>query len=222
MQLRDLRERRTRDQLERHWHDPVHPSVGRSAAVSARPRWCRHMKRTKEEGVSQCDACVERRTGIAVDGLRARLRHNLVSVPLLIVLAGVLIQLSRRVGPLGLVGLVAGLGYITLKLVLSSFYRPSQLDAAADISRVAVIVPVYNEDPTLFEQCLGSVLAQTRPADEIYVVDDGSSSAACVRVARLLLGAQPSGVLHRLSRNQGKCHAQAWALRRANADVIVT
>jgi hyaluronan synthase len=66
------------------------------------------------------------------------------------------------------------------------------------------------------------VLRQTHHPDEIYVVDDGSSNPACLQVAEALLRSEPGAMVHRLARNQGKRHAQGWAMRRASADVIVT
>jgi len=42
--------------------------------------------------------------------------------------------------------------------------------------RVSVVVPSYN-DAVMLEQCLTALDAQTRPADEVVVVDNGSTDA---------------------------------------------
>lgn len=48
---------------------------------------------------------------------------------------------------------------------------------------VAVIIPTYNR-AALLKQALESVLRQTRPADDVVVVDDGSSDATAAVVRR--------------------------------------
>ena len=40
--------------------------------------------------------------------------------------------------------------------------------------RISVVVPVLNDSPML-AQCLAALALQTRPADEIVVVDNGST-----------------------------------------------
>lgn len=52
------------------------------------------------------------------------------------------------------------------------------------MSKVGVIIPVFNR-PRLVLVALGSVLSQSRPADEIVVVDDGSTDATAQAVERL-------------------------------------
>ncbi|MFJ8345068.1 glycosyltransferase [Streptomyces sp. NPDC094153] len=105
--------------------------------------------------------------------------------------------------------------------------RPSprarrQLDAL----HVAVLLPVYNEDPGYLRLGLDSMLAQTRRPDSVHVVDDGSTSGnyAAVR-AWWLQAAQAAGIATTWQRtpNSGKRHAQAAAVRRnPDADVYIT
>ncbi|MEE9386219.1 MAG: glycosyltransferase family A protein [Nannocystaceae bacterium] len=52
------------------------------------------------------------------------------------------------------------------------------------VPRVSVVVPMYNRERYV-QAALASVLAQTRAADEIIVVDDGSVDQSCARVKAL-------------------------------------
>lgn len=126
-------------------------------------------------------------------------------------------------------GAVGGLATVPLlalagKLVLAQRYRAAPAGSAADPPRtVAVIVPVYNEDPALLAACLASLVNQRRPADAIVVVDDGSTSAECLVRSRAQLAGVPGAQVVRLASNEGKRYALAAGLRRAGrADVVVT
>jgi hyaluronan synthase len=105
--------------------------------------------------------------------------------------------------------------------------RPSprarrQLDAL----HVAVLVPVYNEDPGYLRLGLESLLAQTRRLDSVHVVDDGSTNGDYPAVrAWFTRAAADAGITATWQRtpNGGKRHAQAAAVRACpQADVYVT
>jgi hyaluronan synthase len=116
---------------------------------------------------------------------------------------------------------LTSLAILTIKFVGSAVYRPSRAEVPVGC-RVAVIVPVYNEDPDAFRSCLLSITEQTHRANEIWVIDDGSSSDACVRVAHEVLHRRPGAVIHRLQSNGGKRNAQGFAFTRTTCDVAVT
>lgn len=68
---------------------------------------------------------------------------------------------------------------IGFKLLLSLLFTPDESNAGEvrdvlDHAKVAVVITLYNEDPTAFSQCLDSLLAQTRLPDAVTVVDDCS------------------------------------------------
>jgi hyaluronan synthase len=97
-----------------------------------------------------------------------------------------------------------------------------QLDAL----HVAVLLPVYNEDPGYLRLGLESFLAQTRRPTSVHVVDDGSTTGD-YRLLRAwwLRAAAAAGITTTWQRtpNGGKRHAQAAAVRVSpEADVYVT
>lgn len=81
--------------------------------------------------------------------------------------------------------------------------------------RISVVIPVYNEE-SMIGPCLEAVLAQSRPADEVIVVDNNSTD----RTADVLAEFEHEViVLHEPL--QGVQHARNRGLNAATGDVIV-
>jgi hyaluronan synthase len=120
---------------------------------------------------------------------------------------------------LGVYGFTA-ITYLLAKLLAAFRYRPYNTTAPA--LTAAVVVPAYNEDPVMLRRCLDSILNQTRPFDEIYIIDDGSASVTCAELATDMLRGHPGAHVHRFVDNRGKRAAQGWAFRRLTSDIVVT
>lgn len=108
--------------------------------------------------------------------------------------------------------------------------RPRQATPRArrqlDALHVAVLMPVYNEDPGYLRYGLESLLAQTRLPNSVHVVDDGSTIGD-YRLLRAwwLEAAAVAGITATWVRqpNSGKRHAQAAGVRACpQADVFIT
>jgi glycosyltransferase involved in cell wall biosynthesis len=80
--------------------------------------------------------------------------------------------------------------------------------------RVSVIIPTYNR-ATLVSQAINSALSQTRPPDEVLVVDDGSTDNTAEVVTRL---AGPIRYLRKT--NGGVSSARNVAIAQATGDVL--
>ncbi|MGW9176200.1 glycosyltransferase family 2 protein [Streptomyces decoyicus] len=97
-----------------------------------------------------------------------------------------------------------------------------QLDAL----HVAILMPVYNEDPGYLRLGLESFLRQTRLPDSVHVVDDGSTTSEYAEVREWWQrAAAERGVSTTWQRvpNQGKRHAQAHGVRVSpEAQIYVT
>jgi len=79
--------------------------------------------------------------------------------------------------------------------------------------RVSAVMPVFNGERYLAE-ALDSVIAQARPADEIIIVDDGSTDASAAIVARY------RNVRHVYQPNAGCAAARNRGVGEATGDVV--
>ena len=92
--------------------------------------------------------------------------------------------------------------------------------------KISIIIPVYNEFPTL-AQVLDRVLAAPLPGGcdrEVIVVDDGSTDgtgAVLDEYARRRLSGAPSLLVHHSSVNAGKGAALRVGIARATGDVVL-
>jgi glycosyltransferase involved in cell wall biosynthesis len=83
------------------------------------------------------------------------------------------------------------------------------------VGRVSVIIPYYNR-ARFIDECLASVFAQTRPADEIIVVDDASEAAQRRHLDRYL----PLIRIVDQQHNGGVSSARNAGIRAASGDWI--
>lgn len=107
----------------------------------------------------------------------------------------------------------------------ASYSDPRRSSKTRGLS-VAVIIPVYNEDPALLAAGLDSLRLQTRVPDEVWITDDGSTNAPLTRVEVLAaitaLSAAGVDVRTQTQPNLGKRHAQAKGFASSRADIYVT
>lgn len=183
-----------------------------TAGVSARPQFPPGAARFRSEAPA---------SRAVIHALRTRRRRNRQAFGMFVVAAVGVIVMSRLLGPSVSWYGVIGLGYLSVKLTMASVYKPVDAEVPDDAS-VAVVIPVFNEDPALFRRCIESLLAQTRRPEEIWVIDDGSDLDECFRLAEHLLAGVPGAVVRRFETNRGKRHAQAGAFRNTQASIICT
>jgi len=88
-----------------------------------------------------------------------------------------------------------------------------------DPTRLSVVIPVYRS-ARYIEPCLRAILSQTRPVDEVVLVDDRGDDGSIAVATRSLTSA---GVDHRvveLDRNRGAGYARNAGMRAATGDVV--
>ncbi|MFZ3569448.1 glycosyltransferase family 2 protein [Streptomyces sp. BH034] len=136
---------------------------------------------------------------------------------------------SRTTSRLGMVWLALFFVFMA-QTFMYHLERPRKVTARQqrqlDELHVAILVPVYNEDPGYLRLGLESFLRQSRLPDSVHVVDDGSTSSDYREVrAWWERAAAAAGVVSTWQRvpNGGKRHAQAVAVRVSpEADIYVT
>lgn len=88
---------------------------------------------------------------------------------------------------------------------------------------VTVVVPAYNEDPAALKACLASIVDQTRKVNDIYVIDDGSTTGDYAEVRNWFFAYATQKMVTPYwyrQENAGKRHAQAVAFTRAHTSSI--
>lgn len=110
------------------------------------------------------------------------------------------------------------LATVAAQIVLSWMGRPYICDEPPGL-RCAVVIPAFNEDLAYLRRVLDSLRVQSRKADVIIVVDDGSTKVDYTP----LIALYPEVTFTRVDPNQGKKHAQVtgWDLD-VDADVVCT
>ncbi|MBI5370243.1 glycosyltransferase family 2 protein [Candidatus Uhrbacteria bacterium] len=89
------------------------------------------------------------------------------------------------------------------------------------MSTISVIIPTYQHEQTL-SRCLDSLLAQSRTADEIIVIDDGSTDATQELLARYRSRVQSYYQTNQgapAARNAGAAHSHGDLLLFCDADI---
>jgi hyaluronan synthase len=119
--------------------------------------------------------------------------------------------------------------FVALQWVVSWLERPYTVNqrqqARLDRMRVAVNIPVYNEEPIVLDRVLYALFAQTRLPNRVDVVDDGSTKEDYSSVREYWLAHHPPSVELNWRRypNVGKKRAQARTFSSdPAADVFVT
>lgn len=118
--------------------------------------------------------------------------------------------------------------FLVLVITIGLSYRERPKTSAAPTgsdAHVAAIIPAYNEDPAALQECIRSLFAQTRPPQEIYVVDDGSrvEYSTVAQWAGTQAGKHGSAIKWLRQDNSGKRHAQAHAIAKADqATIFIT
>lgn len=115
-------------------------------------------------------------------------------------------------------------GFVAVQLLLA--LSEPRIVGDNEKRRMAVLVPLYNEDPGVVRHMLAALLHQSVRPTEVHVVDDGSTTGDYAREQAWFLDrARQLGVIATWTRtpNKGKRHAQVTAFQQIRgAEFFVT
>ena len=113
---------------------------------------------------------------------------------------------------------------VAVQLVVAGF--EGRVVGRGETYRVAVLVPLYNEDPDVVVRMLSALLHQSSPPAEIHVVDDGSTQGAYLEERDWFIRQAAMARIYatwQRTANEGKRHAQIHGFRKIrDADLFVT
>jgi glycosyltransferase involved in cell wall biosynthesis len=91
--------------------------------------------------------------------------------------------------------------------------------ALIKMAEVSVIIPTFNR-PTLLEEAVQSVLAQTSPARQIIIIDDGSKAEYRSRISDMARFG-PQIFIYHFPSNKGVSSARNFGLEKVKGDYIL-
>ncbi len=90
---------------------------------------------------------------------------------------------------------------------------------ADKLPKVAIIIPIYNVEHTLVENCISSVIVQTYKEIEIVLVDDGNDKDYAEFIEKFKRIDNRISV-YRHEQNQGLYQARMSGVKHSNSDYI--
>ena len=103
-------------------------------------------------------------------------------------------------------------------IAYDAFRRRRSAVRRAFAGRVSVVVPAYNHE-TYVAEALESLRRQTRPADEIIIIDDGSTDGTGARIRDAIRGL-PGHVVFRTRENRGAAITINEAIAASTGDFV--
>ncbi len=128
--------------------------------------------------------------------------------------------------PTALVWQLSGLGamaYFVLSLYFAVRYRPVQAPSDAQLPKLTVVVPAYNEG-AMVRVSLLSAIENRYPADrlEILAIDDGSTDDTWEHIQAVARAFPGRVIAIKQAKNGGKREALRTGFERATGDFVVT